>query len=131
MEHTYPGAFVKNPITKIVESLFGLDFRALYPMSMITGGLSPDALVDSIYTNEAGYPKTQRDMDKWLKYKDMGFALTPRGRIYDVTKDYLYTRILKGLINEREHYENIRDDIYLNIIPSIEKEISMRETNKS
>ena len=51
--------------------------------------------------------------------------------IYDVSKDFLYTRIEKGLLTERKIFKGHMEDIYLNHIPRIENEIKKREINNN
>ena len=123
----YQGGYVKAPTKKNVNSCWGLDFKALYPNSMITMGLSPEAKIDEILVDMSGIPINSNEITKWLKYKNMGFALTPLGRVYDVNKDYLYTRIEKGLLNSRGVFQGYDEDIYLNIITKLETEIQKRK----
>lgn len=122
----YAGAYVKAPTTKIVGSVSGLDFGSLYPNSMITCGLSPEAKIDVLSCGDDGFPNNPVDMAKWSKYKELGYCLSPMGRVYDVSKDFLFTRIEKNLLAERKLYRGHADDIYLNILSEIEKEISRR-----
>jgi DNA polymerase elongation subunit (family B) len=51
----YEGGFVKKPTRKIVESCFGIDFGSLYPNTMITLGLSPEAKIDKILVDKNTY----------------------------------------------------------------------------
>lgn len=123
----YEGGYVKNPTAKISESVSGFDFGSLYPNSMITVGLSYESKIDSIQTNAEGKPLTLQDEIKWKKYKELGYCLAPKGRIYDVSKDFLFTRIEKKLLNERKIFKGFMTEIYLNIIPKIEEEIKNRK----
>jgi DNA polymerase elongation subunit (family B) len=123
----YAGGYVKPPLKKIVESVMGEDFKALYPNSMITMGLSPEAKIDCIQTDLNGYPINEEENQKWLKYKSMGYALSPLGRIYDVTTDSLYTRIEKKLLAQRNIFQGHANDIYLDIIPKLKDEINNRK----
>jgi DNA polymerase elongation subunit (family B) len=124
----YVGGYVKNPTKKIIGSCMGEDFKALYPNSIITIGISPEMKIDSIKTNELGLPATIEDTLVWNKYKAMGYTLAPMGRIYNGTEDGLYVRIEKRLLNERSIYQSHMMDIFLNIIPLIEKELTKFET---
>ncbi len=124
----YAGGYVKTPLKKIVESVMGKDFKALYPNSMITMGLSPEAKIDTIITNQAGFPIDEEENKKWLKYKSMGYALSPLGRVYDVTTDSLYTRIEKKLLAQRNIFQGHANDIYLHVIPKLKEEIAKRKT---
>lgn len=106
-ERNYIGGYVKAPTVKIVGSVAGYDFSSLYPNSMITIGTSPEALIDEIEVDETiGYPVKDSEIDKWNKYKAMGYCLSPMGRIYDVSKDFLFTRIEKKLLAERKIYQS-------------------------
>ena len=127
IQRKYAGGYVKPPLKKIVESVMGEDFKALYPNSMITMGLSPEAKIDTILTDHNGYPINEEENTKWLKYKAMGYALSPLGRVYDVTKDSLYTRIEKKLLAQRNIFQGHANDIYLDIIPKLKKEINNRK----
>ena len=139
----YQGGYVKEKTKKIVESVIGEDFKALYPNSMIAMGLSPEAKIDEIkmagefkLTKDKkqmwfsyGYPLNEFENQKWLKYKEQGYALSPMGRVYDVSKDFLYTRIEKNLLGQRGIFQGHMMDIYLNVIPKIKEEIKRRENN--
>lgn len=127
----YQGGFVKNPTKKIVGSVMGEDFGALYPNCMITMGLSPEAKIDDINTDTIGKPKYQEDKIKWEKYKAMGYALTPMGRIYDISKDYLYTRIEKKLLKQRKIFKGHMNKTYLDFVPQIKEEIKKREKSNN
>lgn len=119
----YKGGYVKNPTKKIVEACAGEDYGALYPNSMITMGLSPEAKIDEIKVTELGVPLTTEDDLKWQKYKSMGYGLAPTGRIYDLSIDYLYTRIEKKLLKQRNIFKGHMVDIYLHIIPRLKDKI--------
>jgi len=125
----YAGGYVKPPLKKIVESVIGEDYKALYPNAMITMGLSPEAKIDLIKTNNDGIPINEEENQKWLKYKKMGYALAPTGRIYDVTTDSLYTRIEKKLLSQRNIFQGHANDIYLNILPKLKNELNKRISN--
>jgi DNA polymerase elongation subunit (family B) len=127
IERPYKGGYVKDPTKKIVKAVGGIDYGSLYPNAMITAGLSPEAKIDAILVDENGYPINEIENQKWQAYKKMGFALAATGRVYDVTQDYLYTRIEKKLLTQRKIFKGHMEDIYLNIIPKIEKEINARK----
>lgn len=126
----YPGGFLKDPLKKNIESLMGLDYGSLYPNTIISLGLSPEAKVDEIETDEFGKPKYQKNMEIWLKYKQMGFCLAPTGRIYDNREMMLYPTIEENLLKERKHFRGFANDTYLNLIPKIEAEINKRKSIK-
>lgn len=140
----YQGGYVKPPLKKIIESCLGEDFGGLYPNTIITMGLSPEAKIDEIkmageyHLNKDkkeiftsyGYPLNEVENQKWLKYKKLGYCLTPLGRIYDGTKDSLYVRIEKKLLLQRKIFKGHMEDIYLNIIPNIKKELNNRKSFK-
>jgi len=138
----YQGGYVKTKTKKIVESVIGEDFKALYPNGMIAMGLSPEAKIDEIKMAgefklikdkqiwfSTGFPLNEIENQKWLKYKKQGYGLTPMGRIYDMSKDFLYTRIEKKLLGQRGVFQGHMLDIYLKVIPKIEAEIKKRENN--
>ncbi len=127
VQRKYAGGYVKKPIKKIVLSAMGKDFKALYPNSIITCGLSPEAKIDSIKVNKQGFPLNDSEDKKWKYYKSLGYCLSPLGRIYDVTKDGLYPRIEKKLLAQRDIFQGHMSDIYLNIIPKIKEEIKNRQ----
>lgn len=123
----YIGGYVKDPVKKIVEAVLGEDYGALYPNSIIAMGLSPEKKIDEIKVNEHGKPLNEKENQKWLKYKEMGYGLSPMGRIYDMSEDGLYIRIEKKLLAQRKIFRGHADDIYLNIVPKIEAEIKKRK----
>ncbi|MCK9415720.1 hypothetical protein M0Q97_03555 [Candidatus Dojkabacteria bacterium] len=126
----YKGGYVKAPTKKIINAGHGKDYGSLYPNSMITLGLSPEAKIDKILVDDDFNFINDNERQKWEKYKESGkYCLAPTGNIYDVSKDFLYTRIEKGLLNERKIFKGHMEDIYLNIIPKIENEIKIK-TNK-
>lgn len=126
----YEGGYVKTPTKKVVEAVLTEDFSGFYPNSMITVGMSPEAKIDKIITNDLGRPINEVENQKWLKYKALGYCLAPKGRIYDNTKDSLFTRIEKKLLNQRKVFRVYEDDIYLNLIPTIENKIKLITNNK-
>lgn len=122
----YKGGFVKSPTVKLINAGLGIDYGSLYPNGMITNGISPEAKIDTILVDDFGYPINKIEEAKWNKYKSMGFCLAPTGRIYDITTDSLYVRVEKKLLTQRKIFKNHVEDIYLNIIPAIEKELKSR-----
>ena len=104
----------------------GDDYGALYPNSIITAGISPEAKIDAIKTNDDGQPLNEAENKKWLDYKKLGYCLAPTGRIYDVTVESLYVRIEKKLLKERKIFKGHMEDIYLNVLPATEAEIKRR-----
>jgi DNA polymerase elongation subunit (family B) len=128
VKRKYKGGYVKTPTKKQILAGAGLDFSGLYPNSMISMYLSPDGKVDSIEIDEDTWePLNDREMQKWLKYKEMGYTLTPMGRIYDGTTDKLFVRIEKKLIAQRKIFKGHAEDIYLNITPKLEKLIAKKK----
>ena len=142
-QRKYQGGYVKPPLKKNVDAVLGEDYGALYPNSMITMGLSPEAKIDEIQmeghfeTNKdgkqvwfsTGFPANESENQKWLKYRKLGYSLSPMGRIYKMDKDYLYVRIEKKLLAQRKVFKGHMEDIYLNIIPKLKKEINERKNN--
>jgi len=140
----YAGGYVKAPTKKLVASVFGLDFKALYPNSMITMGLSPEAKIDTIKMAgewvlsadkktkswaSYGYPLNESENQKWLFYKNLNYSLSPMGRIYNMNIEALYTRIEKKLLNQRSVFQTHMNNIYLTIIPKIENQIKFLKAN--
>jgi DNA polymerase elongation subunit (family B) len=124
----YEGAYVKKPTKKVVDAVFGIDYGALYPNAMITLGLSPEAKVDKIKTDKNTFlPIDKENQDKWDFYIKKGYCVSPTGTVYDVSKDYLFTTIEKGLLAERKVFKGYMTDIDLNILTKIEQEIELRE----
>ena len=127
-KQSFPGGYVKPPTKKKAKATMGLDFSSLYPNSIITNGLSPEKYIDSVEMDPDNLGKvSDKDLQKWLKYKNLGFSLTPIGNIYDTREEGLYVRIEKGLIGKRKVFKNYAADIYLNILTKIENEISKRK----
>lgn len=118
----FQGGYVKTPTKKIIQAGAGIDFSGLYPNSIITNGISPEKKIDKIQTVN-GRPKTQQDLDKWLKYKAMGFTLTPNGVIYDTNEDGLFVTIEKELIAQRGVYKGYANEIYINLTAQIDKQL--------
>ena len=125
-ERPYQGGYVKDPTTKIVESVSGYDYGSLYPNSMITSGISPESKVDVLKVNSDGWPYTPEDIAKWNEYKKLGYCLTPAGRVYRMDKDYLFTRIEKKLLAERGIFKGHMNNIYMDLQTKIEEEIKKR-----
>lgn len=129
-KRSYLGAYVKAPTKKFSNAMVGIDFSSLYPNSIITCGISPERKVDSIETVN-GKPKTLKDEMVWQKYAESGnYILSPMGRIYENSTDGLYVEIEKRLIAERSVFTGYKDDIYINIIPRLENEITKRGLTK-
>ena len=127
-KQSFPGGYVKPPTKKKAKATMGLDFSSLYPNSIITNGLSPEKYIDSVEMDPDNLGKvSDKDLQKWLKYKNLGFSLTPIGNIYDTREEGLYVRIEKALIGKRKVFKNYAADIYLNILTKIENEISKRK----
>ena len=118
---------MKDPTVKIVEAVAGEDYNSLYPNSLITCGISPEAYVDTISVGSDGFPNTEESRKKWEVYKSKGFCLAPTGSVYDKTSKSLYTMIEEDLLGERKLYKSFMTDIYLNIRPAIEKELAKRK----
>lgn len=124
VKQKYEGGYVKLPLQKIIEACIGVDFSGLYPNSIITIGISPERKVDTIKVDANGYPKTQEDMDIWLKYKAQNCCLSPLGRIYSLEGgDGLFPRIEKKLIAQRKIFKGHAEDIYLNVKQKITERI--------
>ena len=124
-QRKYPGGFVKQPTKLTSNSTMGLDFNSLYPNSMITSILSFETKHnDTIEVNEFGRPKNDTEMDKWLRYKALGYALAPTGRLYKKSENgSIITDIEEDLLKERGKFKKIFADIYLKYIPLIESKI--------
>jgi DNA polymerase elongation subunit (family B) len=128
----YRGAYVKSPTKKIVEAAMGEDFGSLYPNTMITLGLSPEAKVDKVIVDQNTFlPIDKENQEKWDFYIKKGYCIAPTGTVYDVSKDYLYTEIEKGLLSERKVFKGYMTDIDLKILPKIEQEIIKRKIEKN
>lgn len=121
----FPGGYVKAPVKKKAKACMGLDFSGLYPNTIISNGISPEKYVDTIQTIDGKV--VESDLHKWDRYKKLGFSLTPIGNIYDTREDGIYQEVEKKLIADRKVFKNFANDIYLNIITKIEKEINVRK----
>ena len=122
VKRKYQGGFVKVPTKKIIEAGAGLDYSGLYPNCINTIGISPDRLVDRINTID-GFPANAVELKKWLTYKEQNCTLSPMGRIYDKNSDGVFVRIEKKLIAQRKIFKGHVEDIYLNILPDLEKRL--------
>lgn len=124
IKRKYRGGYVKTPTKKIIECGLGVDFSGLYPNSIITNGISPEKKVDVLEMNEElCEPTNDVDKRKWAEYKKMGFTLTPRGTVYDSREDGLFVTIEKKLIAKRKVFKGYAEDIYLDILPSLENRL--------
>lgn len=127
--NNYQGGYVKLPTVHEVLAAMGVDFNSLYPNSMISGYLSFDnKFDDTIKMDEFGKPVNEYNEQKFEKYKSMGYCITPMGRIYKADENNIYTSIEKNLLAERKIYKKAKEDIFMNIIPSIEAEIERRKS---
>lgn len=122
IKRPYQGGYVKSPTKKIINLGLGVDFSGLYPNSMITNGISPERKIDFIEMDrELGRPINEVEKKKWEEYKKMGFVLTPRGQIYDNRTDGVFIRVEKKLLAQRKIFKSHAENIYLDIIPKLEK----------
>lgn len=129
VSRAYIGAFVKEPTKHNIAACMGEDFGSLYPSSMISCYLSFDTKVpDKIIMDEFGHPINKAQQEKFDRYKAEGCCITPMGRIYKADGVNVYTSCEKNLLAERKVFKKAKEDIYLNIIPSIEKEIKRRKS---
>jgi len=122
VKRPYQGGYVKTPTKKIINLGLGVDFSGLYPNSMITNGISPERKIDFIEMDkELGRPLNEKEEKKWLEYKAQNFTLAPRGQIYDNRTDGVFVRVEKKLIAQRKIFKGHAEEIYLDIIPKLEK----------
>lgn len=119
VKREYQGGFVKDPVKKISLGVFGIDFSSLYPNAINTIGISPERKVQAINVNSEGWPAFEKDEEIWQKWKAQGYTLSPMGRIYDSRTDGLYPRIEKKLLAQRKEFRVYEDDIYLNILETL------------
>ena len=111
----YPGAFVKDPVKHEIDFPAGVDAKSLYPSSGITMRVSPDA-----------FAGTCKDSDIPILRKN-GFIVTHNNNVYKRDKEYLFTKIWKGLRTERDLYKkDCMMVIYLQYLPAIEAEAEKR-----
>lgn len=127
----YPGGYVKMPIRKIILSLLGLDYSALYPNGILTYELSPERYVDSIKVNpNTNMPLNDAEEQKWFKYRNMNCVLAPTGRIYSrnnadgVEEKGLYGKIEAKKQEERGIFKSIKNkDLFLGIMMEIDEKL--------
>lgn len=122
VKRSYQGGYVKPPTKKIILAGLGLDYSGLYPNTINTNGISPEKKVDFIKMDiDIGRPVNIAEELKWLEYKKLGFTLGPRGQVYDTNEDGIFVRVEKKLITKRKIFKGHAEDIYLNVIPKLEK----------
>jgi DNA polymerase elongation subunit (family B) len=134
-KRTYVGGYVKNPTKKRSESIGGWDYKALYPNSMITNGLTPENRVDKLaVSSKAGdvdiVITNEPDKLKWDAYKKLGYCITVMGNIYKMIKgvDGLYVRIEKKLLGQRNIFKEHGAEIYLDFMSKIDKLIEEKQS---
>ena len=127
VKRSYQGGYVKTPTKKIIDLGLGVDFSGLYPNSMITNDISPENKIDKLLMDNFGKPLNEKELKKWMEYKDMGFTLTPFGTIYNGKTDGVFVRVEKKLIKQRKIFKGHAEDLYLNVIPKIENLIKQKQ----
>jgi len=119
----YIGGYVKAPTKHSTKAAMCIDFNSLYPNSMISGYLSVETKFPDTIETVDGIPKDKHNEDKFNKYINSGYSVTPMGRIYKTDPENLVGSIEEDLLKERKIYRNAMDDIYLNIIPKIKEKL--------
>ena len=94
---------------------------------MITNDISPENKIDKLLMDNFGKPLNEKELKKWMEYKDMGFTLTPFGTIYNGKTDGVFVRVEKKLIKQRKIFKGHAEDLYLNVIPKIENLIKQKQ----
>lgn len=131
----FTGGYVKKPIRKEALATLGLDYSGLYVNCIITMGICPTALVDSVEVNEYGLPKDELNEQIWFRYRDTPgkhYILSPKGNIYDNTEEPLYVTVEKGTLIKRKIFKNYAEQIYLDLQTKIQNrinELKVKEKN--
>lgn len=121
--HKYDGAFVKNVVKHKSDAMIGVDFKSLYPNSMISYYLSFDTKINDKILMENGKPANEQNKIKFEEYKKNGYCISPLGRIYKANSNNVISNIEKRLLKERKTFKKIKSEVYLDIIPKIEQKI--------
>lgn len=106
----YEGGFVVDPRYSSAEWLVISDFEGLYPKCMMSGGYSPD-----IVLQENATLAEQKEAAK------LGHKISMNGTIYDGTKEGLVDRLISRLVAERKHFKGLALDSENTLKPIIEK----------
>lgn len=111
----YPGGYVKTPARKFAMFPVCEDFSALYPRLMQSYNFSFENLIGAI-----------KNEDEREKYTKEGYIVSINGNIYKNDKDYTLRRVEDKLLDERYAYKDLQQEVFLNILPTIENEFKRR-----
>jgi DNA polymerase elongation subunit (family B) len=111
----YPGGYVKTPARKFAMFPVCEDFSALYPRLMQSYNFSFENLIGKIKSEE-----------ERKKLTEEGYVVSVNGNIYKNDKDYTLRKVETKLLGERYAYKDLQQEVFLNILPDIEKEFKKR-----
>lgn len=112
----YEGGYVKDPARKYCMFPVCIDFSALYPRVMQSFNFS--------FENLVGNTKSKEEAKEYL---DKGYVVSVNGNIYKNDKDYTLRKLETKLLDERYAYKGLQQEVFLNILPIIEKELTDRK----
>lgn len=111
----YGGGYVKEPARKFAMFSALEDFSALYPRTMQSYNIS--------FENFLGKAKTPKEAEQ---AKAEGNIVTVNNNIYKNDKDYTLKVVETRLLDERYQYRDLQAEVYLKILPEIDKELKLR-----
>jgi DNA polymerase elongation subunit (family B) len=118
-DHSYEGAYVKEPQVGIHNWVVSYDLTSLYPMIMCQVGISPDTIIDASnysprmrefiasYDKSTGVQKLlNKELDlSFLKEENLSFA--PNGQFFSRKEKGFLPKIIDGLFAERTMYKKL------------------------
>lgn len=110
----YPGAFVKEPTQHEVDFPACWDAKSLYPSASLTMRISPDAYLGKC--EEKDIPRLRKE----------GYVVTHRRSVYKQDKEYIFTKIWKGLRIERDVYKAAMFALWNELEQKVENEAHRR-----
>lgn len=111
---SYPGAFVKEPVTHEVDFPAAYDAKSLYPSTALTLFISPDNYLGKCKKEEVN------------KLRKEGYVVTDRLSVYKANPDAIFQEMWRDLRTERDVYKATMFAIWQNVEAKIEEEAKRR-----
>lgn len=121
----YMGAFVLDPQVGMVDWSSAIDIKSLYPSTMRSLNISPEAIVGQFFENNRAYEAFRDNTDKelvfyyengvseaypvmdWKRlFKEKKWCISGYGTVFSLERDGVITCILAEWFNKRIDYQN-------------------------